>query len=188
MRGSPDGITAEDLIRIPDDGFRYELVRGRLKRMTPAGGRHGAVGVRLVRALVQHVEEHELGEVFGPDTGFTLTRDPDTVRAPDVAFVAAERVRALGGIPKGYWPGAPDLAVEILSPNDAVKEIRAKVREYLRHGTRAVWVVDPRDHTITIHLPSGASSVLRGAGTLDGNDVVPGFRLDIARLFRGLIP
>src|SRR5437867_11621007 len=98
-------ITAEELFRIPDDGYKYELVAGRLRKMTPAGSLHGVVGMRLATTITDHVDRHRLGVTFAADTGFKLASDPDTVRAPDVAFVARERIPATG-IPTAYWQGA----------------------------------------------------------------------------------
>ena len=105
--------TADELLRMPDDSQRHELVRGELRTRMPAGWEHGSIGVRLARALGNHVESANLGETFNADTGFALTSNPDTVRAPDVAFVRRERMEA-GGIPrKGFWQGPPDLAAEV---------------------------------------------------------------------------
>src|SRR6266700_2318991 len=145
-------ITAEELFRMPDDGYKYELVAGRLRKMSPPGSLHGVVGMRLAIALGAYVEQHELGVLFAADTGFKLASNPDTVRGPDVAFVARERIPA-GGIPTGYWPGAPDLAVEVMSPTDRRSEIDEKIDEYLRSGVRMIWFVEPLARRATVHRP-----------------------------------
>jgi Uma2 family endonuclease len=126
-------ITAEELFRMPDDGYKYELVAGRLRKMTPAGSLHGAVGIRLSIAIGNHVDRYGLGVLFAADTGFKLATNPDTVRAPDIAFVSRAHIPS-GGIPRTYWPGAPDLAVEVLSPTDVRSEIDEKIEEYLACG------------------------------------------------------
>lgn len=113
-------VTALELLHMPDDGFRYELVQGELRRMNPAGNVHGRVVVRITWRLAQYVEENRLGNVYAAETGFKLTTDPDTVRAPDVAFVSLARVEAVGEV-EGFWPGTPDLAVEVISPGDGTQ-------------------------------------------------------------------
>lgn len=184
MRAATDHpVTADDLIRMPDDGFKYELVEGRLVTMMPAGFSHGRLTVRLVAALDGYVEEHDLGAVLGPDTGFRLARTPDTVRAPDVSFVRKERIIE-GGLPAGYWPGPPDLAVEVISPNDSMPEVENKVREYLRRGVRLVWVVFPKKRTVAVYLSEdGPPEMLSERDVLDGGEVMPGFRFPLSKLF-----
>ena len=175
-------ITAEELFRMPDDGYKYELVAGRLRKMTPAGSIHGVVGMRLAVAISVHVDQHQLGVVFAADTGFKLASSPDTVRAPDVSFVSRGRI-PIGGIPKAYWPGAPDLAVEVLSPTDVRSEIDEKIDEYLRSGIRLVWFVNPFERRVTVHRPGKQPLVLEEHDSVDGRDVLPGFSYPIARLF-----
>src|SRR5262249_49528516 len=114
-------MTAEDLFQLPDDNYKYELVEGGLIRMLPTGGEHGDVTMNAGFLLKGYVKAHDLGIVCAAETGFILKRNPDTVRAPDASFVAKERIPP-GGIPKGYWPLAPDLAVEVISPNDRFDE------------------------------------------------------------------
>jgi Uma2 family endonuclease len=167
-------ITADELFRMPDDGYKYELVEGRLRRMTPAGGLHGVVGMRLAGAILAHVDQHQLGVVFAADTGFKLASNPDTVRAPDVAFVSRGRVPT-GGIPKAYWPGAPDLAAEVMSPTDLRSEIDEKIEEYVRNGVGVVWFVDPFARRVTVHRSGAPPLVLDETDILDGGDLLPGF-------------
>ncbi len=175
-------ITAEQLFRMRDDGYKYELVAGRLRKMTPAGSLHGIVEIRLSTAISVHVDQHNLGLAFPGDTGFKLASNPDTVRAPDVAFVARERIPA-SGIPTAYWLGAPDLAVEVMSPNDLRSAIDEKIEEYLRSGVRLIWFVEPLARRVTVHRPGTQPLVLGETELLDGGDILPGFSYPLARLF-----
>lgn len=175
-------ITADELLAMPDDGYRYELVRGELIRMAPAGSEHGQVAMELAGPLHRYVKTHNLGNVYAAETGFKLESDPDTVRAPDVAFVSRERV-AETGRPKGFWPGAPDLAVEVVSPGDTVNEVEEKVAEWLEGGARMVWVVSPKLHTVTVYRSLTDIVTLTEKDKLDGGDVVPGFQMNLAEVF-----
>jgi Uma2 family endonuclease len=176
-------ITADELFHLPDDGYhRYELVAGKLVVMMPAGSLHGAISSRLTAALCTHVDEWRLGAVMTADTGFKLESDPDTVRAPDVAFVSRGRIPA-DGLPKAFWRGAPDLAVEVLSPSDSLAEAHEKIAEYLRLGTKQVWFVEPSLREVTVHRPGQAPDTLGETDTLDGGDLLPGFRYPLSRLF-----
>lgn len=169
-------MTADQLAHLPDDGNRYELVEGRLMRMPPASFLSSVIAATILRIMGNFVLEHQLGICAGADGGVRLRPDPDTVRAPDVTFVRAERLPA-GRLQAGYWEGAPDLAVEVLSPSDRYPEVQRKVQEYLDAGTRLVWVVDPESRTATVFHPDGRSVFLGADGVLDGEDVLPGFRL-----------
>lgn len=175
-------VTAEELLRKPDDGFRYELVRGELRKMIPAGSEHGYVAVRIASRLERHVDANALGRVYAAETGFKVSLDPDTVRAPDAAFVRRERVEEAGRV-EGYWPGAPDLAVEVVSPNDRHTEVTEKALAWLEAGCRMVLVVEPSGRTVTVHRSLENVRILTGDATLDGADIVPGWRLSIAELF-----
>ena len=179
-------MTAEELLRLPDDNCRYALVRGELQRMAAAGFRHGAVIMNVAVPLGQHVKAHRLGVVCGAETGFVLERDPDTVLAPDVAFVRRERILA-SGLPVTFWEGAPDLAVEVTSPGDTRPEVADKVTSWLAAGTRLVWVVDPKRVTVTMHEPDGIPRRLGESDVLEGERLFPGFRLPVAEIF-GLAP
>jgi len=177
-------ITAEELLQMPDDGFRYELVKGELRKMAPAGSEHGILAMRVGGPLWLHVKTHQLGEVLSADPGFRLATNPDTVRAPDVAFVSQHRVEEIGSV-GGYWPGAPDLTVEVISPNDTYTEVEEKVFAWLDAGTRMVMVVNPRQQTVTIYRSRTDIAVLTEEDELDGQDVVPGWTLPIKDLFAG---
>jgi Uma2 family endonuclease len=139
--------------------------------------------MRLTLPLAQHVRENRLGETYAAETGFKLRSNPDTVRAPDIAFIKQERVNEIGEA-KGYWPGAPDLAVEVLSPDDRVSEVEEKVSEWLSAGAQMVWVVSPKLRTITVYRSLSDIAVLTEKDALDGRDVVPGFRISLAELFK----
>ena len=175
-------ITADDLLRLPDDGWRYELVAGELLQMPPSGFLHGTVAMNIGSLLHQHVTKYDLGVVCTADVGFKLQQNPDTVRAPDVAFVAKERIPAAGK-PEGFWPGAPDLAVEVVSPSDRFTEVLEKVEEYLAAGTRLVWVALPRIRAILVCHPSGEIKMLREDDELNGEDVLPGFSCRVKEIF-----
>jgi Uma2 family endonuclease len=178
-------VTADDLMRIPEDNWTYELEQGQLIQMPKPGVVHGYVGTRLYSPLAEFVEERTLGVVFPQDTGFLLTSNPDTVRGPDLSFVSESRFRA-AGLANGFWPGAPDLAVEVRSPNDRWPGLVRKANEYLRYGSRLVWVLDPDRKVVVVFRPSGNPATLTAADALDGGDVVPGFQLAVSRLFDGL--
>jgi Uma2 family endonuclease len=175
-------VTADELFARRKDGFRYELVKGELRKMSPAGSEHGAIIVNITVLLGQHVKANELGVGFGAETGFKIASDPDTVRAPDVAFVRRERIPE-SGIPKKFWPGAPDLAVEVVSPGDPLEEVEEKVEDWLSAGARAVWVVSPKRRSVTIYRSMSDATRLAETDELDGGDVVPGFRCKVAEFF-----
>jgi Uma2 family endonuclease len=175
------GMTAEELFELPDDGMRHELVEGELRTMAPAGFDHGRLALRIGARILDHVEQHRLGEVLAAETGFVLGRAPDTVRAPDAAFVAADRVPERGR--RGFAELAPDLVVEVVSPSDRASEVAEKAAMWLDAGVRLVWIVDPQARLAAVHHPGGLVTVLREDGVLDGEDVLPGFRLPLAPLF-----
>lgn len=181
----PRVSTAEELLKLSNDGWRYELIRGGLRKMSPAGGEHGVVAMRIGSRLDQAVSVNRLGLVLAAETGFLLERDPDTVRAPDVAFVSRNRIPS-DGLPKGYWPGAPDLAVEVVSPNDAPQEVEEKVAAWLRGGASEVWVIDPVSRSVAIHGRSDRHEILSEGDVLAGGELLPGFRCPIQTLFEGV--
>jgi Uma2 family endonuclease len=182
MATVPQLMTADDLLQMPDDGFLYELVRGELRRMSPASYRHGKIIINMTLSLGQHVRNHQLGDVYAAETGFKLTSDLDTVRALDVAFVRRERVEAVGEM-EGYWPGVPDLAIEVISPNDLYTEVEEKVIEFLNAGTGMVLTVNPRKHTVTVYHTLADISILTEDDTIDGEEVVPGWTLAVRDVF-----
>ena len=175
-------VTAEELLEKPEDGFRYELVRGELRRMAPAGNVHGYIAANLLGPLQGYVRANKLGRVYAAETGFRLSSDPDTVRAPDVAFVSSGRLGEVGEV-SGYWPGAPDLAVEVVSPSDTHTEVTEKSLAWLDAGCRVVLAVDPSQRTVTVYRSREDIRILTDQDTIDGGDVVPGFGLPVAELF-----
>ena len=177
-------ITAEDLERMLFGEQRVELVRGEVITMAPAGAEHGEIAGFTFGALFNFVRPNSLGSLFAAETGFILARNPDTVRAPDVAFVAAERAAQQRGR-TGFFEGPPDLAVEVVSPHDTAEEVEAKVLDYLEAGTRMVWIVRPRTRTVTVYRSLREVQVLRPGDTLEGGDVLPGLAIPVESLFGG---
>jgi Uma2 family endonuclease len=175
-------MTAEELFQLPDDDYKYELVEGELIRMPPTGAEHGDAAMNAGFLLKGYVKTHDLGVVSAAETGFILKRNPDTVRAPDAAFIAKARV-PLEGIPRTYWPLAPDLAVEVVSPNDRFDEVQEKVAEYFTAGTRLVWVVLPKTRTVLVYRSFHDVRSLGVNDELSGEDVIPGFTCRVAELF-----
>jgi len=171
-------VTAEELLLIHEPGVRCELVRGELRRMSPAGYRHGTIALRIGQLLANWNEQRQLGTVCAADTGFVIERDPDTVRAPDVAFVTAARHRD----EPACFPGPPDLAVEVVSPGDTFTQVQSTALLWIECGVRQVWVCDPRTVTVTVYTREGCR-VLGSADTLDGCDLLPGFARRVGELF-----
>jgi Uma2 family endonuclease len=182
MSATTQLFTAEQLFHMPSDDFRYELVEGVLIKMSPTGFEHGDVALTLAYLLKGHVLTHKLGKVLAAETGFKLASDPDTVLAPDAAFIRQEEIDRVGRTRK-FWPGAPDLAVEVMSPGDSVRKTDEKARTWLSFGARMVWTVNPGKRTISVYRPGEDVSVLTEADALDGQTVVPGFRCDVKEIF-----
>ena len=175
-------LTADDLAKQPDDGTRYELVKGVLRKMPPAGFEHGICAAEIGSRLNVHVRTHQLGYVCCAETGFKIAQNPDTVRAPDAAFVSQVSIERQG-IVRGYWEGAPDLAVEVISPGDTYAEVAEKVEEWLAAGCTMVWIINPRRETVEVYRSNEDFAILRGTDTLDGGDVVEGFQCLVQDIF-----
>lgn len=174
--------SAQDLLGMPDNGCRYELLRGQLVEMSPAGQQHGRIAATITASLGQHVTERKLGAVYAAETGFLLATNPDHVRAPDVAFICHERLQTVQET-EGYWPGAPDLAVEVVSPGDTYAEVEDKVFDWLEAGGRLVIVVNPRKRLVTVYRSKADIVVLGENDVLEGGEVVSGWSVPVRALF-----
>lgn len=172
--------TAQQLFQAGDIG-RAELVRGEVVMMSPAGNQHGRVTFNLALLLGNHVKSHQLGIMYTAETGFLIERDPDTVLAPDIAFICADR--APDAQLPGYVPVAPDLAVEVISPHDRASEVAAKVQLWLHAGCRLVWVVDPQNQSVSAYESGGQVQLLDSQASLSGQDVIPGFAVAVSDVF-----
>jgi Uma2 family endonuclease len=172
--------TAEQLLEAPGLG-RCELLGGELVMMSPAGFEHGRIVNRLSVRLGTFVESQALGVVTGAETGFHIAENPDTVRAPDVAWVHTRRVPSTPT--RGFFRGAPDLAAEVLSPDDRASEVQAKVQQWLDAGCQSVWVVDPLTRSVTTYHRGGTIAILRSTDTLTEEALLPGFSVSVAEVF-----
>jgi len=175
-------VAADELLHMPDDGFRYELVQGELRQMNPAGNVHGRVAMSIAWRLAQYVDANRLGTVYATQTGFRLSIDPDTVRAPDVASVSQARVETVGEV-EGFWPEAPDLAIEVVSPGDSYTDVEEKVFAWLDAGTKMVVVINPRQRSATVYKSPNDITAFAEADVLNGGGVVPGFELAVREIF-----
>ncbi len=175
-------MSANELLASPLNQQRCELVRGELIMMSPSGYRHGGVIIKIASRINQMVETQNLGRVLGAETGFILQRNPDTVRAPDVAFVCRERDEAQAN-KTGFFDGAPDLAIEVLSPSDRATEVLAKVHCWLDNGTREVWVLDPELKQVTIHRQNSEPCLFQEHDMLPGGELLPGFVCPVNSIF-----
>lgn len=175
-------MTADELLAMPEDGLRRELVEGELREMTPAGFQHGRIAGNVGGELRNHVRAERLGVVATAEAAYRLSSDPDTVRSPDVSFVRRARIEQVGD-PTGFWPGAPDLAVEVISPTDRYSAVLEKVWDYVEAGTPMVVVVDPPQRSVTVYRSRTHVTVLTEDDVLEGGEVVPGWRLPVRDVF-----
>jgi len=179
--GAKTILSLREFEQLEDDGLFYELDEGELISRSPAKRKHGRIQHRIISLLDKYLGRKPLGEVYVSETGFLLSREPATVRAPDVAFVRAGQ--ASEESPDGYIEGAPDLAVEVVSPSDSARSITRKVVQYLRHGGHTVWVVYPEAEEVHVFEASGSSRVLQGEQPLEAPDLLPGFSVPVRSLF-----
>lgn len=177
-----DLLTAEELAELPDEGSRVELIEGVLQQIPPAGFDHGLISATIASRLDRYVRDHALGRVVGAETGFVLARNPDTVLAPDAAFVNADRLPPPGQR-HGFAALAPDLVVEVVSPSDRAAAVADKALRWIEAGVRLVWVIYPDRGLVAEHVPDGTVHLLQGDDALDGGDVLPGFRVPARELF-----
>lgn len=179
-------MTADELLALPNyvDGSdrRYELIRGELRTVSPTKPLHGVICGRLTVKVGNFVEEHELGEVFGAETVFRVQTDPDSLIATDMAFVSKERLATAETLEE-FFPFAPDLAVEVLSPSNTVSEIDEKIALYFAAGSRAVWIFNPMRRTVAVYRSPFDVRILGEQDMLDGSEVLPEFTLNLSRLF-----
>jgi len=175
-------MTAEELIKLPGGSCRYELVKGELLTMPLAGEEHGVLIINVTLPIAQYVRSNDLGIVYGADTGFQIESNPDTVLGPDIAFVSKDRLKETG-ISRGYRVGAPDLAVEIISPRDSAKRAEQKAQRWLARGALIVWTVDPKTRTVKVYGSTSTMAVLGETDVLTGGTVLPGFKLPVSEIF-----
>jgi Uma2 family endonuclease len=173
-------FTASQLEENPPEG-RWELVRGQLHEMSPAGGTHGWIVGNLTVIVGGFIRQNRLGRVFGAETGFLIEQNPDTVRAPDFAFVGSESIKRPR---QGFLAGAPDLAVEVISPNDTSTFVNAKSEQWLRSGCQTVWLIDPARETAAVCTLESGVYVMRSAEVLTDAKLLPGFELPVSELFQ----
>ena len=174
-------MTAEELVRLHLPGKSTELVRGRLIVREPPGTYHGRIAAKLAVIVGSYIYAHDLGDIFGQHTGFKIESNPDTVRAPDLAFLKHERISAVRL--RGYAEIAPDLIVEIISPDDRPGEVLAKVVDWLDSGVKLVWVIDPQHAEAHVHRPDGSLEIVGADDRLDGEDVLPGLTFTLSSVF-----
>lgn len=183
MGAGAELMTADELLRLPAEGWRYELVQGVLHQLPLRTEEHGAIAANILIALGVYVHAHKLGYVYTAGTGFLLGTNPDTVLAPSCGFVCRARVEATGGLLHSYRPGAPDLTVEVISRDARYLDVTERVEDWLEAGARLVWVVDPRGQRIKVHQPDQPPVKLTIADQLDGGDVIPGWTLPVQDVF-----
>ena len=175
-------LTAEDLWNMPDSGGRNELVDGELLPMSPANSRHGNIIFRISRILDRFASSKKLGEFFAAETGFIVSRSPDSVLAPDVGFVVSSRIPA-SGLSDKFFDGTPDFALEVLSPRDTPRAVEMKARKFLQAGTQLIWAVNPKARSVTIYRPGPSSRELKEGDTITGEDIFPGFSCTVSDFF-----
>ncbi len=176
-------LTAAEFLAFPETLHKPELVQGEIVAMAPVGGYHSNTQLALGMYLRLHTQRSGQGHV-GVELGFILTTDPDTVRAPDVSFIAAEQLRSTP-LSAGFYLGHPDIAAEVVSPGDTATQLDAKVRDYLDAGTRLVWVVNPGTCSVTVYFPDGQVRLLGADDVLTGGTVLPDLRIPVSDLFLG---
>jgi Uma2 family endonuclease len=176
-------MTADELLVMPDDGWRYELIEGRLVRMSPTGYSRNRVSMNLAAEVVGFVRSHALGVVLGQEAGFVLScpGEPDTLLAPDLAFITADRLPPADF--EGYARLAPDLVAEVISPSQTLPQLQQKATVWLRHGVQVVWLVIPEARTIEVWRPDSDLRTLREGDVLGGEDVLPGLAIPVRTIF-----
>ena len=177
-----DVSTADQLWELPADGKRYELIGGKLQMMSPAGNEHGRIAMAIGASLFQHVKVLQLGKTYAAETGFLIARDPDTVRAPDAAFVSTQRLASVEAS-STYLELAPDLVVEVVSPNDVFSDVEEKVSQWLAAGSKIVLVANPKDASLRIYRLPEKIEILRQGDCFDAGDVCGNWNLNVSDVF-----
>jgi Uma2 family endonuclease len=175
-------MTAEELMQLPRGYDRAELINGELITMPLPKLPHARAATRLGGPLVQFVEDHDLGEVYIGDVGYQLTWNPDTVLGPDISFTSKQRLNEIGEV-EGYGQGPPDLAVEVRSPGDRRGKVNKKISLWLGSGAKQVWIVEPKHRTVTVYRSETDATTFSGSDYLEAQDLFPGFRLSLGRIF-----
>jgi len=174
--------TDEELMSLPDDGNEFELIEGELVMSPRASLKHGSIAVKISAALVNFVKPKKLGVVLDSSTGFRMKSG--NVRSPDVSFISKERLIDMKGLSKEFFKGAPDLAIEILSPSDTMEKIHRKIIEFFENGTKILWLINPEEEIVLVYHSPRPDKLLQSHDYFDGEDVVPGFSLQVAELFQ----
>jgi Uma2 family endonuclease len=174
-------MTSDDLYRMPDDAYRYELIKGELRRAPLAGGKRGIIIASLTTEIGQCVRQHNLGIVFGAETGFKLETNPDTVLGPDIAFIRVDRIPA-GEFSEQFWAMPPDLVVEVLSPGDSRREVEEKIETYLNTGVNSVWIIRLKKREVQIYRTKRETEIFSEAAEI-ADELLPGFRFPVSRIF-----
>jgi Uma2 family endonuclease len=178
-----DITSADQLLHAGDIG-RCELIRGELLMMSPSGAEHGVVVAAITEILRRFVKRHRLGVVMGAETGFQIEHNPDTVRGPDVGFVAKRRLPRK--LRKSFFDGPPDLAIEVRSPDDRAREVTDKITQWLALGCHAVWLADPHARTVAIHRSGKVPTTFGANARISGGDILPGFEVAVSKFFEDL--
>lgn len=176
--------TAKQMASMSIDGQRLELLGGVIHMMSPAGNEHGRVASAIGWRIGPFVNANQLGDTYAAETGFLIEQNPDTVRAPDFAFIRQSRLDEIGSV-QGFWPGAPDLVAEVVSPNDAYSDVEQKALQWLDCGCSVVWVVDPKQQHVTVYRSAAEISVLKSDAVLEAPALLPGWSLCVGDLFSG---
>jgi Uma2 family endonuclease len=173
-------VTLEEFARLPKDGACHEMNAGELLTLPPPKSLHALVALAILEPLQQHMGKQGTGRVL-PEAGYLLSRDPLTIRQPDVSVISRERIRASD--PDSYFEGAPELAVEVVSPSDSAEDLDIKTKQYLQNGARQVWILYPKTQTVHVFSRGAATVILDKDQTLEGGELLPGFTVPVASLF-----
>ena len=172
--------TEKMIMSIPKDGYKHELINGEFT-MAPAGFEHEIILAKLIAVLARFVYENKLGFICGSDLGCWMKSE--NLRCPDVSFISKERLQKSDRLPKGFFKGSPDLAVEVLSPSDTIEGVHGKIVEYFENDTKLAWVVNPEEQTVTVYHSPSPHKLLTNKDVLEGEGVLEGFSVPVSALF-----